>query len=195
MRQEGEMNADLLYRMASGFHKVGVDAAWQLRGTGSDAFRMIGPAAVNLALAAELYLKAVHLLNARRPPSTHELWKLFRTLPKFSVDLLNSRYSQALATTDDELKSIHMVISRGSDSASKGFPPTPDTVRLLLESHNHAFISWRYLHEFSSKGYAYQFDFHAIHVFCGVINSHVISLLNARPPHFGVANASTGEPV
>jgi len=195
MRQEGEMNADLLYRMASGFHKVGVDAAWQLRRTGSDAFRMIGPAAVNLALAAELYLKAVHLLNARRPLGGHELWKLFRTLPRLTVESLSIRYSQALATSDDELKSIHMVVSRGSDSDGKSFPPTPNTVRLLLEGHNNAFVSWRYLHEFSSKGYAYHFDFHAMHVFCGVLNYHLVDLLNARPPHFGVANVITGEPV
>ena len=116
------MNADLLCRMASGFHKTGVDAAWRLRGTGPDAFRMIGPAAVNLALAAELYLKAVHLLNGRRPLDTHELWKLFKTLPRLTVELLGLNYSQALATTDDELKSMHMVVSRASEGERKTSP-------------------------------------------------------------------------
>ena len=195
MRQEAEMNADLLCRMASGFHKTGVDAAWRLRGTGPDAFRMIGPAAVNLALAAELYLKAVHLLNGRRPLDTHELWKLFKTLPRLTAELLGLNYTQALATTDDELKSMHMLISRASEDEKKEFPPAPDTVKLLLVCHNHAFTSWRYLHEFSSKGYAYHFDFHAMHVFCGVLNAHVSNLLNARTRYFGVANVNKGESV
>jgi HEPN domain-containing protein len=195
MRQEAEMNADLLYRMASGFHKVGVDAAWQLRGTGADAFRMIGPAAVNLALAVELYLKAIYLLNARRPPGVHELWKLFSTLPNSTVELLDKNYSQAFAITDNELKSMHMVIAKGNEEEKKDFPPTPNTVELLLKCHNHAFISWRYLHEFSSKGTAYHFDYHAMHVFCGILNSHIISLLNARPPHFSMTNNNTGETV
>ena len=195
MRQEAEMNADLLCRMASGFHKTGGDAAWRLHGTGPDAFRMIGPAAVNLALAAELYLKAVHLLNARRPLDTHELWKLFKTLPRLTVELLGINYTQALATTKDELKSMHIAISRGNDSKKNDFPPTPDTVKLLLVMHNHAFISWRYLHEVSGKSQPYHFDFHAMHVFCGVLNTHVSNLLNARTSHFGITDVTTGEPV
>lgn len=195
MRQEAEMNADLLYRMASGFHKVGIDAALQLRGTGSDAFRMIGPAAVNLALATELYLKTIHLLNARRPPGVHELWKLFSVLPSPTVELLNKAYSQDFATADDQLKSMHMVVSKVNEEEKKDFPPTPDTIELLLKCHNHAFISWRYLHEFSSKRTAYHFDYHAMHVFCGVLSSHIASLLKARPAHFNMKNVNTGESV
>jgi HEPN domain-containing protein len=195
MRQEAEMNADLLYRMASGFHKVGIDAAWQLRGTGSDAFRMIGPSAVNLALATELYLKAIYLLNARRPPGVHELWKLFSALPIPTIELLNKEYTQVFATTDDQLKSIHMVVARVNEEEKKDFPQKPDTIEILLKCHNHAFISWRYLHEFSGKGTAYHFDYHAMHVFCVVLNSHIASLLTKRLPHFSMQNVSTEEPV
>ena len=189
------MNADLLYRMAVGFNEVGIKAAWQLRGNGADAFRMIGPAAVNLALATELYLKTIHLLNARRPPGIHDLWKLFNALPALTIDLLEKRYGEALAVAKDELKSMHMRIVRGNEEEKPVFPPAPVTVKVLLERHNHAFTSWRYLHEFSSKGYEYHFDYHEMHVFCGVLNAHAADLLNARPPRFGVASTQTGEPV
>ena len=195
MRQEADMNADLLFRMACGFHHTGIYSAGLLQNSGTKPFTMIGPAAVNFALATELYLKAIHLLNKIRPSDTHELWKLFKTLPRITMELIEREYIQQLSTKPDLLKSIHMTVSRGAEDAQKEFPMSPDTVKKLLVRHNHSFISWRYLHEFTSKGCDYHFDFHEMDIFCTALNAHIIKLLSARIPHFGVTDVNTGEAV
>lgn len=195
MRQEADMNADLLFRMACGFHQIGIHSASLMQNSGAKSFTMIGPAAVNFALASELYLKAAHLLNSSRPSDTHELWKLFKTLPRITMELIEQEYVQQLSTKPDLLKSIHMTISRGSGDSQKEFPLPPDTIKKLLVHHNHSFVNWRYLHEFTSKGYDYHFDFHEMNIFCEVIKTHIINLLNSINPHFGVSDVNTGEAV
>ena len=195
MGTEADMNATLLYRMAAGFHNAGLNSAWEYQKHDSMAFSMIGPAAVNLALAIELYLKALHIVNASRPPGTHELWKLFKTLPLPTMLSLEQKYKDVLPTKDDQLKAIRMTISRVGEQQKAKPAPSSATVKELLIGHNHSFMNWRYLHEFSNKGYDYHFDFNAIHVFGEILNTHVSQMLNKRPPNFSMTNVKTGDSV
>ncbi|MBT2558211.1 hypothetical protein J7E24_10480, partial [Hymenobacter sp. ISL-91] len=190
-----QVRKSYLYRMATGFHQVGLNSAWAIRKHDATAFMMIGPAAVNLALAIELYLKAIHSLSASRPPNTHELWRLFKTLPQLTMLSLGQKYKDILPTKVDQLKAIHMTLKQGGEQHKAKPIPSSTTVKELLTAHNHSFMNWRYLHEFSSKGYDYHFDFHAIDVFGEILNSHIAQLLKLRPPHFSMTNVQTGKAV
>jgi|GEM_PF-4245252 len=180
-----DLNADLLVRFALGFHDVAHRVGLELRGKTDFSFNGIAPAAVNFALAAELYLKALHILNNSRPNDTHELWKLFKDLPEPVRVYVEQEYSRLHPIKKGELKAMTIVLSRASakEEPNELFP-TPSTVRLLLVGHNHAFTNWRYLHEFNTNGYAYNFDFHAMNIFCDVVRDYVVELLNKRKPHF-----------
>jgi HEPN domain-containing protein len=115
----------------------------------------LAAAATSLALAIELYLKALAIRFGKRPVKTHDLTKLFGELPSELQDSIEATYVKFSANTpQDAISAFEMFVTTAP------YPPTEaevtalrrhfrscKTVRSLLESEKDAFQNWRYVYE------------------------------------------------
>ena len=105
--------------------------------------------ATTIALAIELYLKALLLQAGQPAPKTHDLPELYQALPSKLRQTVESTYDQRRRTeNDDELAGLSVHIARrGMSEQSFDRPAGPPSMKLsaLLKRNSNAFSTWRYL--------------------------------------------------
>jgi hypothetical protein len=105
--------------------------------------------ATNVALAIELYLKALLLRSGQAAPMTHELPSLFAKLPS-SVQLkVEQVYERLQATAKKGAAAAFAVHVAGKNSPrprfGQGAQTQDNTLKGVLQRAASAFVTWRYL--------------------------------------------------
>lgn len=105
--------------------------------------------ATSLALAIELYLKALLLALGQSTPMSHDLHDLFERIPKKTRLSIESDYDARRELERAEEASgvsVH-VVREGGEPPSFQRPRGTQSMRLgpLLKRNSSAFITWRYL--------------------------------------------------
>lgn len=67
--------------------------------------------ATNIALAIELYLKALWILVAKRVPNEHNLWTLYKHLPQDLRQKIEEAYSQVPTRPEFEAVALEIVVA------------------------------------------------------------------------------------
>lgn len=106
--------------------------------------------ATNLALAIEIYLKALLLFNGIPAPKTHELTDLYSKLPGHVRLRLEQLYEELLAAEKEEGQTAAFAVHVTETSASKpnfnaSAKGQDKSVRGVLLRCENAFVTWRYL--------------------------------------------------
>ena len=148
------------------------------------------PAAINLSLALELYLKALHITNGRNPAG-HHLWKLFKNLPQTQKETIEEKYQEQCQATPKDRRELkyNVILVRRSDQEKELDDETPslETAREIFLLHDNAFEAWRYLHEIPEPGgYVYEYDFGAMDIMIKVVREFVYEVLQKRGPRMGL---------
>ena len=138
-------------------------------------------AATQLALATELYLKALHGLlgGGKNVPQTHELQVLFSLLPELLQEIITDSFvsavKQARLREDD---SATLVIASGPVRTDQRQGRREMTIQLLLERNNTAFVRWRYMHEIPpDESFAVEFDYFHLDTLCGCLRDAYMQIL------------------
>ena len=121
-------------------------------------------AAVNLALAVEIYLKALITRQGKSFPNEHTLPMLFEELPANVRDEIRTLYDKATSyqTADDPNTAglIVEVVRRGSDRPTHRLKPFPKGFKALLQRNARNFVVWRYMFASETKiGQPLHFEF------------------------------------
>lgn len=133
----------LLDRLAAGLHE-GPHAAVD-SGT-------VFSTATNLALALELYLKAIRIGLKLSLPDTHNLWALYKSLPVAAKVSLEAAYDEKMAAkAPTEIFELQICIQRGGKpSDSFEFPKREqrsNSLPNLMKRSASMFVAWRYVYE------------------------------------------------
>ena len=166
--------------LAEGFYKVGYDLAKKIHNDTS-VFGFIGlaPAVVNFNLSAELYLKAIYMIQFKKRITGHRLLKLYDGLPIVIKAELEVGYQNNKTTLKKELKSyrISMMPSNINDDSPKESKIYDSIVTLLL-NHQDAFEKWRYLHELGkAKRLEYEYDFFSMDCFIKAVQVYLNKII------------------
>lgn len=108
--------------------------------------------ATNVALALELYLKAIRIGLKLSVQDTHNLWALYKSLPVDVKATLEGAYDEKLAAkAPTEIFELEICIQRGGEpSDSFEFPRheqrSNDLPNLMKRSAS-MFVAWRYVYE------------------------------------------------
>lgn len=133
----------LLDRLAAGLEE-GAHAA-------TDAASVFS-VATNVALALELYLKAIRIGLKMTSPDTHNLWALYKSLPNEVKTKLEAGYDARVAELlPTQQFDLNICVQRGgSPSDPFEFPTREARSKLLpalIKRSAFMFVAWRYVHE------------------------------------------------
>lgn len=171
----------LLLHSAKGFYDVGFNCAYNLNNDNEiTGFQRIAAGAVNMSFAAELFLKAVHLIINKKAIRGHELLELFKELPQKSQIEIEERFNYHLKNNDEAklLTALKLVVSKvDSKSDSEDVENNDKTLLDFLTTHNLTFQNWRYVHEVKEVGYSYESDFKTMDCFL----KSLIDFVNSNP--------------
>jgi hypothetical protein len=165
MHKDKDHIVEILLHSALGFHDIGINTAIHLEKT-SDGYlvmQKIAPAAVNLSFSAELLLKGLILISKKRAKGGHSLVALFNHLSDEVKQTLEQHYNDHQIADKDkkELGAIKMVLFRSTEG-----PVVEDDYNLklakFLESHDIAFVKWRYNFEIETESLIYEIDFKSL---------------------------------
>lgn len=121
-----------VFKSACGFRK----AAKLLKETYKKGeYDLLNPCNVNLAFAAELFIKCLLYLNAASVPKHHELKELFRNLSKIHRQRINKLFME-------EVKKKPYIARIEAIEPSFKFE-----INEVLEASNDSFKEWRYIFE------------------------------------------------
>ncbi|MDX8553804.1 hypothetical protein MK851_09250 [Tenacibaculum sp. 1B UA] len=169
----------LLLHSAKGFYDLGFNCAYNLnKNNGISGFQRIPAGAVNMSFAAELFLKAIHLIVKNKSIKGHELLKLFKDLPQNTKTDIEKRFNYHLKNNNEaKLLPSHKLVVSVSDTKTN--QDNSDNINLLefLTKHNLTFQNWRYMHEVKDTGYSYVADFKTIDCFL----KSLIDFINSNP--------------
>jgi HEPN domain-containing protein len=145
----------------------------------------LAAAATSLALAIELYLKALAIGFGKRPVKTHDLTKLFGELPSKLQNSIEAAYANfSVNMPQDVISAIEMFVT------TTPYPPTETeetalrrqvgdckTVRSLLENEKDAFQNWRYVYEPDMpSGVSFiQIEFHRLGAVAKILRANLVS--------------------
>jgi HEPN domain-containing protein len=102
--------------------------------------------ATNVALAIEIYLKALILSSGRAAPQTHELPTLWSLVPQSIQDSVDRAYLQLLNEKSPDAVSLELLVTRSPDRRPQGTrPPQSNQLKDVLARNTSAFRAWRYL--------------------------------------------------
>lgn len=159
----------MLLHSAKGFYDVGFNCAYNLnKDQGISVFQRISAGAVNMSFAAELFLKAIHLIISKKPIMGHKLLFLYNDLPENVKHKIEEQYKFQLKNNKEIelLPSFKMNVFRPNEKPTNEQPDDArDELYTFLEKHNHTFEHWRYLHEIKDGGYAYDINFKTMDCF------------------------------
>ncbi|HXY15457.1 MAG TPA: HEPN domain-containing protein [Terriglobales bacterium] len=143
-------------------------------------------AAVNLAFAVELYIKALLAEFQINVPQTHDLGKLYDAIPQSLRNEIEKSY--------DTNWREHWYGKRASITIAKGpleqpewrdYRNQPKNLGAVLERSGDVFTSWRYIYEFTEPGQgSYQFhdfEYGLLLSACNAIRAAII--LKIIPTH------------
>ena len=131
-------------------------------------------AAVNLALAVEIYLKALIASQGKSFPNDHTLPMLFDELPMNVQEEIRTLYDEQTKhqTADDPNTGglLVEVVRRGSDRPAHIQRPFPKGFKALLQRNARNFVLWRYMFASETKiGQPLHFEFSNM-----VIAAHIL---------------------
>lgn len=159
----------LLLHSAKGFYDVGFNCAYNLNKDNEiSGFQRISAGAVNMSFAAELFLKAIHLIVKNEAIRGHELLELFNDLPQNSKTDIEKRFNSHLRNNNEAklLPSYKLVVSGPNEKTNQD---NSDNINIdlleFLTKHNLTFQNWRYMHEVKNTGYSYDADFKTMDCF------------------------------
>lgn len=108
--------------------------------------------ATNIALALELYLKAIRIGLKMTSPDTHNLWALYKSLPNEVKTRLEAEYDARVAERlPTQLFDLNICIQRGGKPSDPiEFPKHEERSKLLpalIKRSAFMFVAWRYVYE------------------------------------------------
>jgi hypothetical protein len=119
--------------------------------------------AANLALALELYLKALWMLEGRTPPKGprgHDLAMLYEGLPADLRGELETRFDTINNRTGVRRRAFRVgVIPPEQERPAPSSGSRVNSLPLILERARNDYTTWRYLHEHSRSGELETWDF------------------------------------
>lgn len=123
---------------------------------------LVFSSATNIALALELYLKAIQIGLRMHPPETHDLWDLYKRLPVNTKASLESAFNAKRAALSPTANcEMQICIQRGPESAPPDeFPrdaSKSNDLRALLKRSRRMFVAWRYVYESVAPMQTYAF--------------------------------------
>ncbi len=147
--------------------------------------------ATMLALALELYLKALRITIALPVNETHHLWSLYKDLPVEIKSSIETYYNQLNVRKPGKTAGLILKLSvdpinnndsDGSDESEQNKRNSRDDLKSLLVKSSDAFITWRYIHEGGRKGkyMYYDYEFLRLDLMCDIIRNHIIAILEKR---------------
>lgn len=153
------MNAkrDFQTALAAGdaFHSLAFQHINEIRLSGDvKNIGILSASATNLALAVELYLKALHVACGRAPQSLHDLSALFKQLPLAEKRLASAVY-ECLPGPKSKNEVSTFIVDVFVNNSEPSFPkgthfvesvPENSLIAVLKRSRD-AFLTWRYLYE------------------------------------------------
>lgn len=175
----------LAYQTAVGFHRWGGGAAYHMieADDGEHVLTDLMVAASNMSLAAELYLKTIHIVNGKRIKG-HGLATLYAELPRSQQDAIDAEYTRRLEHephTKGGLNSFVLRLEPGEgDSETTRQATDVSTAVDLFRLHDRSFELWRYVFEVDTANptdLEYRFD--AVAVMLSVLHDGARNALGA----------------
>jgi len=122
--------------------------------------------ATTLALAIEIYLKALRILVGMNPSSDHNLWALYKKLPQQLKDLIEASYNKLNSEERTDADGVLLALYGGpmTEEVLQQIKATPapnggtDLKSVLLNAGD-AFVTWRYLYEKGQPGKIQLFEY------------------------------------
>jgi len=177
--------ADSFRTLSDAFiHRIGDDLNEAPQRVSSDIGGLVA-SATTLALALELYLKALSILANLRVPETHHLWTLYKRLPNDLMQSVEAQYNHINSSFRPE-KVVEHILRLGvstkpdeipDDNDDTGWPNTSNVdLKSVLVRSSDAFVTWRYLHESGRKGKMiyHPYEFRRLGLICDVVRRHVV---------------------
>ncbi|GJM05747.1 MAG: hypothetical protein DHS20C09_17430 [marine bacterium B5-7] len=147
--------------------------------------------ATNLALAVEIYLKALWMLLGSPPPEDHNLWSLYKRLPDRKLkDAINKTFDEVNSNSGEQVSALEVAISTGpmndeelkrvSDEWSERVSDTD--LKAVLKRSKDAFVTWRYLYEQDSKSNTQiiRYEFERLQMLASVFRRYIVQVAEER---------------
>lgn len=140
--------------------------------------------ATSLALAVELYLKALRLLVGLRAPRYHDLWALFTALPQDLKDSVEQYYISLGGPQGADIHTLNVKLSVGpfreeqlaeSDRKKTG-RAQDNSLKSVLKRSKDAFQTWRYLYERGNPAAisTFHYEFHYLGAAANAVRAHAV---------------------
>jgi hypothetical protein len=143
--------------------------------------------ATEMALAVELYLKALRTILGMKIPRSHDLWKLYRDFPAGATEAIEQHYHSRLVTTPWVGSALNLRVMAGpiSPNEANAKPKATDgdnSIEATLKRNANAFITWRYLYEQGVAGQTIvlQYDFHRLETAGVAVRETAIKISNKQ---------------
>lgn len=170
-KKDNNINFQFAIDVARGFYDAGVSLAKHSSNENvNDGYIWIPPGVVNLSFATELLLKATLFYDLGEKAWGHKLFDLYNSLSPQTKQKIEKSYNghQEKNGSDKKLPAYKIrLITNATVNEPSSIEESSDydEIKNLLEIHSEAFEDWRYLYEFGSEGYCYEFDFNAMDSF------------------------------
>lgn len=174
---------DYLLHIAQGFYDIGFNAAYNVHIDNSvKGFQRLPSAVVNFNFAVELMLKALHLFTTGKNLEGHEIWTLFKQLPKETKTDIESKFIDFRKTKNEKLSSYRVKLTQGNKETNENRNTENLSLKDFLILHTHSFNNWRYLYEIKEEGYLYEYNFKQMDDFIRALIETINNERNKRPP-------------
>ncbi|MGH9908483.1 MAG: hypothetical protein ACRD8U_23220 [Pyrinomonadaceae bacterium] len=143
--------------------------------------------ATSLALAVELYLKALRILVGLQVTAHHDLWALFKGLPKEIKDSVEQYYGSLGGPQGSDIHTLTVKVSVGpftkeqlaeSDKEENG-SAQDNSLKSVLKRSKDAFLTWRYFHEQGDRAAisVFHYEFHYLGAAAEAVRVHACEAL------------------
>ncbi len=141
--------------------------------------------ATTLALALELYLKALRIITGFPASEKHHLWNIFKHLPVDLKKAIETQYNQLNTSQVGKLAALELEVNTepfrdntSHENEDKSINFSNDLKSVLVRSSD-AFVTWRYIHEGAKKGenVKYDYEFHHLELICDITRNHLTAML------------------
>ena len=145
--------------------------------------------ATMLALAVELYLKAIRIVTGLSVSETHDLWSLYKSLPQNLKISIEALFGALLPRDTSKTAELEVAVwvgkapSHSPDGWDEKSPHSKDvSVKAVLRRSSNAFITWRYLHEGGVPGQymVYRYEFIRLELIAQSLRKHIVELISRQ---------------
>ncbi len=143
--------------------------------------------ATTLALALELYLKALRIVTGFPASEMHNLWSLYKHLPTDLKKAIENQYNLLNTRQDGKLASLHLEVS--TEPFNDNLPDEneqlnnfSDDLKSVFIRSSDAFITWRYIHEGGKRNeyVKYDYEFYRLELICDITRSQLTAMLQTK---------------